>query len=165
VPYEHFPGADTTFNYIGFGWGDKGFYIETPTWDDLTLTTALRSLFLPTEAAMHTEYFLGEPRIYIWREQLIITEEQYSRLIKYVKEHFDERPDGSYDLIEGAAYGRTDNFYEAHGRYTALNTSNNWTNRGLKRMGVRAATWAPIDRTIQFQLRIANRRAERMRKE
>ncbi len=24
--------ADTTFSYLAMGWGDKGFYLETPTW-------------------------------------------------------------------------------------------------------------------------------------
>src|SRR5688572_13814629 len=24
--------ADSAYNYMGFGWGDKGFYLETPTW-------------------------------------------------------------------------------------------------------------------------------------
>ncbi|CAN5844079.1 TIGR02117 family protein [soil metagenome] len=162
IPYGHFAGIDTA-TYIALGWGDKGFYIHTPTWDDLTVTTALRSLFWPTAAAMHTEYFRGEPRLYQWKEQLVITEEQYQRFVAYAKKYFQEGPNGNFILIEGAGYQDTDNFYEAHGRYHVYNTSNNWSNRALKKMGVRAAVWAPFDRAIRYQVRKANERAEKRR--
>ncbi len=28
--------SESTDNYLSFGWGDENFYINTPTWDDLT---------------------------------------------------------------------------------------------------------------------------------
>jgi len=40
-------------NYASFGWGDKGFYLETPTWDDLKFSTAIKALFLNSETAVH----------------------------------------------------------------------------------------------------------------
>lgn len=163
IPFGHFAGIDTTATYISFGWGDKGFYIETPTWDDLTVTTALRSLFWPTEAVMHTEYFQVKPRAYQWQERLVISEEQYQLFIAYAKQYFQKEPGGNILLIEGAGYGVTDNFYEAHGRYHVYNTSNNWTNRALKKMGVRAAVWAPFDRAIRYQVRRVQARAEKRR--
>ena len=44
--------------YIAFGWGDKGFYLDTPTWADLTFSTAVSAMFLKGESAMHvTAYF------------------------------------------------------------------------------------------------------------
>ncbi len=30
--------------YISFGWGDRNFYIHTPEWSDLTLSTTLTAL-------------------------------------------------------------------------------------------------------------------------
>ena len=32
--------------YISFGWGDENFYINTPTWNDLTFNNAFRAVFL-----------------------------------------------------------------------------------------------------------------------
>ena len=32
--------------YISFGWGDENFYINTPTWNDLTFKNAFRAVFL-----------------------------------------------------------------------------------------------------------------------
>ena len=37
---------ETTDKYLSFGWGDENFYINTPTWEDLTFTNAFKSLFL-----------------------------------------------------------------------------------------------------------------------
>lgn len=33
----------TPADYVAFGWGDHGFYLETPTWADLTVPTALKA--------------------------------------------------------------------------------------------------------------------------
>ena len=158
VPLVHFAGADSSARYISFGWGDKGFYIETPTWNDLTVARTVKSLFWPTEAAMHSEYFRQKPRVYRWQERLVLTDEQYARLIQYVKHYLQLGPDGQPILIAGAGYGAADNFYEALGKYHVFNTSNNWTNRGLKQIGVRAAVWSPFDKAIRYQLRKARQR-------
>ena len=32
-----------TVKYVSFGWGDKAFYLETPTWNDLTVKTAIKA--------------------------------------------------------------------------------------------------------------------------
>lgn len=34
-----------TSQYVSFGWGDKGFYLETKTWADLKFSTAFNALF------------------------------------------------------------------------------------------------------------------------
>ena len=30
--------------FVAFGWGDKGFYLETPTWSDLKASTTFNAL-------------------------------------------------------------------------------------------------------------------------
>ncbi|MBW3546277.1 MAG: DUF2459 domain-containing protein, partial [Bacteroidetes bacterium] len=37
---KDYEGAQEHFQYIAFGWGDKGFYLHTPQWEDLTFSTA-----------------------------------------------------------------------------------------------------------------------------
>ena len=32
IPFENTRSKRTDFNYLSFGWGDKGFYLDTPTW-------------------------------------------------------------------------------------------------------------------------------------
>jgi len=45
ILYKYTRTGDTAFNYISFGWGDKGFYLETPTWADLKASTAFKAAF------------------------------------------------------------------------------------------------------------------------
>ena len=35
-----------SFEYIAVGWGDKGFFLDTPTWAELKTSTALAILIL-----------------------------------------------------------------------------------------------------------------------
>src|SRR5574344_561500 len=44
--FDFFSSSDTLskrddFSYISIGWGDKGFYLDTPTWADLKVKTAV----------------------------------------------------------------------------------------------------------------------------
>lgn len=152
IPTEHFRTVDPSFRYVAIGWGDKGFYINTPEWSDLTASTALRALFMPSPTAMHVSYYRQLPLHVPDYVRLQVTAEQYQALIAYILPYFKTNEDGRFILIPGAAYSHNDNFYEAFGDYHLFNTSNNWTNRGLKAAGIRAAVWSPLDRGIMYQL-------------
>jgi hypothetical protein len=43
--------------YVAFGWGDKGFYLNTKTWGDLKFKTAFNALFFLSSTAMHVSYY------------------------------------------------------------------------------------------------------------
>ena len=43
--------------YLGFGWGDRGFYLNTPTWAELKFSTAVNALFLPSPAFLQKLHF------------------------------------------------------------------------------------------------------------
>ncbi|MFM7331368.1 MAG: DUF2459 domain-containing protein, partial [Brachymonas sp.] len=43
------------------GWGDRNFFLNTPTWDDLTLSTALNATFGLGSAALHINYYKEVP--------------------------------------------------------------------------------------------------------
>lgn len=157
IPLHHFPSVDTTYNFISMGWGDKGFYINTPTWADLTIGTAVKALFIASDAAMHVTYLPAAPRESANYVRIFISREQYKKLIEYIIPYFEKLEDGRVILIPNASYDYNDNFYEAYDKYHLFNTSNNWTNRALKKTGIRAALWSPLDRPIMFQLRKINR--------
>lgn len=60
--FEFFNFEDTLskrddFSYISVGWGDKGFYLDTPTWAQLKLSTALIAGFGLGNAALHITYY------------------------------------------------------------------------------------------------------------
>ena len=53
LPFENTKGQKTDFDYISFGWGDKGFYLDTPTWAELKFSTAFKAAFWLSDSAMH----------------------------------------------------------------------------------------------------------------
>lgn len=153
LPLHHFSNVSSDYNFMSIGWGDKGFYIHTPTWADLKLSTAIKALFLPSDAAMHITYLSGAPTDRVNYIRIKISDEQYQKLIDYIIPYFKMSTNYTFELIPGAGYNYNDNFYEAHGSYNLFNTSNNWTNRGLKKIGVRTALWSPLDKPIMYQLK------------
>lgn len=120
----------THLEYIAIGWGDKGFFLDTPTWAELKASTAVNAIFLPSPTAMHVE-FMAEPQSSETIHEVKISKKAYSKMIRFVESTFllkNQRP----ILIPNHGYWLTDNFYEAHGNYHMFNTCNVWTNDALK---------------------------------
>jgi len=44
-PYGNTVGKHSGYRYVGIGWGDKGFYVDTPEWKDLKASTAFVAAF------------------------------------------------------------------------------------------------------------------------
>ena len=86
-----FEKVDSTFEYVSVGWGDKGFYLETPTWDDLKFSTAFKAAFFMSSTAMHVTYKKQTPVECATCKKLILTEEQYKKLIIYIYSSFQKK--------------------------------------------------------------------------
>lgn len=136
------------FEYVSIGWGDKGFFLDTPTWADLSAKTALTAVFLPSPCAMHVEYMDSEPVVSDMCKTEMITESQYERLIEYIQLSFMVDDDNGVIFIPGTSYWGTDHFYEARGDYHMFNTCNSWTNGALKNAKINTALFAMFPNTI-----------------
>jgi uncharacterized protein (TIGR02117 family) len=147
LPYSHFINADETFNYISFGWGDKGFFIGTPTWADLKFSTAFNAAFGLGSAAMHVTYKRNEPKPGENCKELFITDQQYVILIRYITSSFQRNSSG-FILIDHPGYNNNDRFYEAAGTYTLFKTCNVWTGTGLQVIGEKPGIWTPLSKSI-----------------
>lgn len=135
----------TDYQYLGIGWGDKGFYLDTPTWADLKFSTAFKAAFWLSESAMHCTFY-DQMKEGVDCKKIMISKNKYQDLVKFVDAKFDKDPMGNYILVPtDAVYGKTDAFYEAQGRYSFLNTCNTWTNNALKAAGQKAALWTAAD--------------------
>ncbi|MBK9190245.1 MAG: TIGR02117 family protein [Crocinitomicaceae bacterium] len=141
IPVEDFPQV-RKHEYISFGWGDKGFFLDTPTWDDLTFTTFFNAAFLPSETAMHVQYLENTPVLSPDCKEKFISSENYKALVEYIRTSFSINSDNQVDLIPERGYWSNDNFYEANGSYHLFNTCNAWTNGALKVAGVKTALLA-----------------------
>src|SRR5687767_14278878 len=47
-PPKHFRANVRQDKYVAVGWGNRGFFVETPTWADLKISTAATALFTPS---------------------------------------------------------------------------------------------------------------------
>ncbi|MFT6000492.1 MAG: hypothetical protein ACI81P_002953 [Neolewinella sp.] len=137
------PRADTKL--MSFGWGDKGFYLDTPTWADLSAKIAVRAMFLPSPTAMH----VTEHRVVnrTW-SRLDLTDTQLKELFVYITASFVTSAEGKITEIVGKGYTPLDRFYEANGNYSCFKTCNTWVNTGLRRIGVKTAVWTPMDKGV-----------------
>ncbi|AZA82725.1 TIGR02117 family protein [Chryseobacterium lactis] len=145
IPFADTKSKRTDYNYIGIGWGDKGFYLETPTWADLKFSTAVKAAFWLSDSAMHCTYYNtmkeGDDC-----KMIMISRSQYQKLVKFVEDKFDTDANGKFMFIPtNAVYGDNDAFYDAKGTYSFLYTCNTWTNDALKVAGQKAALWTPSD--------------------
>ncbi len=145
VPFKNTTSSSTDFNYLSIGWGDKGFYLDTPEWSDLKVSTAFYAAFWLGESAMHCTFYkqMTESKDC---KKIMLTEKQYADLRKFILKKFDRDASGNVQLIQtDAVYGTGDAFYDARGSYSFLNTCNTWTNKALKVAGQKAALWTATD--------------------
>lgn len=148
LPFENTISRRSDFNFLSVGWGDKGFYLDTPTWAELKPSTALKAAFWMSESAMHCTYYFEMTEGKDCKK-LLLTKKQYQNLVKYIKDKFDRDVNGNVVFIEtDAVYGIHDAFYDAKGKYSFLETCNTWANNGLKAAGQKAALWTPSDMGI-----------------
>jgi uncharacterized protein (TIGR02117 family) len=138
--------APAAFEWIAFGWGDRGFYLNTPHWADLQAGIAWRALTAQGPSAMHVEY-LRRPEDYDTR-LLWLSAREFTLLVAYVRSGFRRDARGAPIRIAHPGYFATDAFYEGLGSYSPVLTSNEWVRRGLAQAGVRTARWAPFDRAL-----------------
>ena len=138
---------DTSFNYVAMGWGDKGFYLETPTWADLKVSTALKATTGISTSAMHVTFYKNMKEN-VSCKKIQISSENYNKLIAYLNKSFQTQSGKFLKIETDAVYGKTDVFYEAKGSYSLFYTCNSWANQALKAANQKAALWTISDSGI-----------------
>jgi len=131
--------------YLAFGWGDKETYLNTPTWNNIKLSTSLKALFLNTPSLMHLTYYKD---IFQYKniKEIQLTQKQYKKLIGNILKSFKSNGK-SYK-----GYGREDFFYTANGTYSLIQTCNTWTGDQLRSIGIPMSYWTPLSQNITVNL-------------
>lgn len=147
ILFTHTKAKDSIMKYVAFGWGDKGFYLDTPEWSDLTAGTAAKAAFYLGTSAMHTRFYKN---IKTDEEcvRVTISKKDYEGLVKYITESFKLDESHKIQWIAGRSYGNYDAFYEGTGKYSLFYTCNTWTNNALKAANQKAALWTTYDKGI-----------------
>lgn len=125
--------------FISFGWGDQETYLNTPTWDDLKLSTALKALFINTPSLMHVTYIRDIHR-FRYIKEVNITQEQHSKLEENILSGFGEKIE-----FYSKGYRYNDKFYYSKSRqYNIINTCNTWTGETLLDANISVSRWTPF---------------------
>ena len=130
-------------DHLAIGWGEKAFFLETPTWADVKLRTVLASATGSDAVLLHVEHLAppvpgGDVRA------VMLSEREYRRLAGYIAATI--RPGGrSYP-----GYAGYDAFYDARGHYSGVATCNAWTGDALRFAGVRVGWWTPFPATVMW---------------
>ncbi|MFT4172111.1 MAG: TIGR02117 family protein [Rhodocyclaceae bacterium] len=140
------------FDYVEIGWGDRRFFIDTPRWRDLKVSTALWAASGLDATLMHVEY-LPRPAPGPRAIPIVLSEADYLRLARYTQAAFLPDAQGRPQQLAGHSYGDYDVFFEARGHYNLFFTCNEWVRRALGDIGVRTPVWAPFDWSLFWQLR------------
>lgn len=152
VKYEHTDTKDSTYQYVGMGWGDKGFYLQTPEWKDLKVSVALKAALHLSSSAIHATFYHSIDTTQPKCVALHISGDNYKLLSDYIQKSFDF--DANKQTIHipsiNDGYGNSDAFYEAKGSYNLFYTCNTWTNNALKASHQKAAWWTLLDKGIFY---------------
>lgn len=128
--------------FFAYGWGEENFFLNTPTWGDLTFSTAFGAAFLKSNTLIHVTRYRSKRDKWI---PVLVTDNQLQKLNEYVLNTFYEDPSGKH-RIEGASYTpNRDSFYKAQGNYMFYKTCNTWVNTALKESDMKASLWTPFD--------------------
>ena len=148
IKFSNTVAKDSTMEYLAMGWGDKGFYLETPTWADLKFSVAFKAAFALSTTAIHATFYKTMTENESCRK-ILLSKEQYANLINYITNSLQHDSAGhAINIITKANYGNNDAFYEAKGSYSMFHTCNTWANTGLKKAGQKACLGTPSDKGI-----------------
>ena len=135
--------------FIGFGWGDKDFYIKTPEWTDLTFPVAFKALFLKSEAAMHVTYLPFS--LQSW-QKIQLCNSQLKTLNLYIENSFKKDKNGNFLKTNFNGYSHYDTFYDATGSFSLFKTCNVWVNTALKKIEIKTSVWSPFNFGVLFHI-------------
>lgn len=131
-----------TDHYFAFGWGDENFYINTPTWGDLTFFNAFSAMFLKSSTLMHVTRYKQKRKGWV---KIKVTQYELKKLNTYLINTFKHDKNGKNIILESKGYSLRDDFYKAKGSYSCFNTCNSWVNRAFKESGLKSCLWTPFD--------------------
>ncbi len=143
--HSFLPNVPDATNVVAFGWGDKGFYLNTPTWADLKFSTAFKACTGLSTTAMHVSYYPGPLKASEHTVSVFINADQYQKLCAYIHGSFQQTNTGTLSLVIHDPRYYSGHFYDAKGNYSLFTSCNSWVNKGLKKSGLKTCWWTPFD--------------------
>jgi uncharacterized protein (TIGR02117 family) len=134
-----FPDGRRVETHVSFSWGEREFFLNTPSWSEFDPWLGLRALVAGRETLVHL-YRIDRPT----GRPIRLSPAQYRRLTGFLEA----------EIAPGAAiagYGKDDLFLPGRGRYSLLRTCNQWTRDALAVAGVRVGRWTPLPQGLTWR--------------
>ena len=128
--------------YFSFGWGDENFYLNTPTWADLTFKNAFIALFSKSSTLIHLTRWKQVKSSWT---KVIIGESEMKKLNNYLSTSFRQNKNGNKIILNNSGYSINDDFYKANGSFSCFKTCNTWVNKAFKESDLKSCLWTPFD--------------------
>lgn len=151
VPAAHLRDPAIRATHIFIGYGHRDFYLNTPSWSQLSLATAVDAALGDGPALLHVEHVAAPaegPEV----TALTLSSDEYRRLVAHLLPAFRRGADGGTVPLTGQGYGPHDMFYETDGGFNAVHNCNEWTGRALRAAGVRMGLWTPTAQSVMWRL-------------
>jgi uncharacterized protein (TIGR02117 family) len=139
---QRFPGDDfladrTRYPWVAIGWGDREFYLNTPSWSDLSPSIAVTAFVGSGQSLIH------EDRL---KDLKLVGEVKAIRLNAQEFERLTANINAMRTPNAIAGYGQDDRFFEARPvhDYSIVYTCNNWVAGLLASAGVKTGRWTPL---------------------
>lgn len=147
------PGAQR-YRYLQFGWGDRIWYTETPSWEQAKWQDVARVLlYWNNSAAM---LVVGQSEISrpaaATVQCLRLSQADYLALVRFITDSFERDPRQQIVRLSSTA-DAPNGFYAGTGRYSALRTCNSWAAEALQAANVNTPLWSGLAPPIRWQLR------------
>jgi uncharacterized protein (TIGR02117 family) len=140
-PATDLPGDQPPAQYLMFGWGDRDFYLNTPTWSDLRPRHAINAFFGSGKTLLHVDHLDKLPK---GITKITVEHETYQTILSEIVVTTKENASAPTPApVKG--YGSSDVFYPARGHdYSAFYTCNNWVSGILAKAGIKTGYWTPL---------------------
>ena len=138
------------FTHAIVGWGNRKFYLETPSWNETKLSNVLYAFSGFGETAVHvdltTSHWFGVKRE---KQRLLrLSNDQFKSLCEHIDGTIKKDAEGRSIPIDCKPYGNSDCFFEGGGKYHLFRTCNVWVGEGLRKSGVRVGVWTVTPKSL-----------------
>lgn len=128
--------------YYEIGWGDAGFYRAKA----VTTGLCVRAMCCSPGTVIHLSVVEDSPSLAFPNSEissLLLTPEQCDNMGRFIVSSFARDAGGNVVAQGDGIYGESQ-FYLGTGRYSAINTCNKWTAKGLLSAGVEISPWSKL---------------------
>jgi uncharacterized protein (TIGR02117 family) len=116
---------DDDTQWLRFGWGEAGYFGR----DDRTSGATLVALFWRSPSVMEVARLQGHRSDYSESYPLNISAEQFSRLVRFIRDTFEDLDNNLTPLRQAT---RSIHYYQASPRYHLFYNCNHWTAQALQ---------------------------------